>query len=77
MGCGCPSRVAKMTDAHAIFFDRKDETLSFRTSKEIKQLLRAAAEKEHRSQASMLEVLILEYAKQHGIQSVENDIPQK
>ena len=55
----------------------KDETLSFRTSKEIKQLLRAAAEKEHRSQASMLEVLILEYAKQRGIQSVENDIPQK
>ena len=55
----------------------KDETLSFRTSKEIKQLLRAAAEKEHRSQASMLEVSILEYAKQHGIQSVENDIPQK
>lgn len=55
----------------------KDETLSFRTSKEIKQLLKAAAEKEHRSQASMLEVLILEYAKQHGIQSAENDIPQK
>lgn len=55
----------------------KDETLSFRTSKEIKQLLKAAAEKEHRSQASMLEVLILEYAKQHGIQLAENDMPQK
>lgn len=30
-------------------------------------LLRAAAEKEHRSQASMLEVLILDYAKLHGL----------
>lgn len=55
----------------------KDETLSFRTSKEIKQLLKAAAEKEHRSQASMLEVLILEYAKQHGIQLAENELPKK
>lgn len=55
----------------------KDETLSFRTSKEIKHLLKAAAEKEHRSQASMLEVLILEYAKQNGIRSAEKDIPRK
>ncbi|ELJ8607865.1 hypothetical protein GJ26_10590 [Vibrio cholerae] len=45
----------------------KEETLSIRTSKEIKMLLRAAAEKEHRSQASMLEVLILDYAKLHGL----------
>lgn len=47
----------------------KDESLSFRTSKEIKQLLIAAAEKEHRSQASMIEFMILEYAKRNGIQS--------
>lgn len=45
----------------------KEATLSIRTSKEIKMLLRAAAEKEHRSQASMLEVLILDYAKLHGL----------
>lgn len=45
----------------------KEETLSIRTSREIKMLLRAAAEKEHRSQASMLEVLILNYAKLHGL----------
>lgn len=41
----------------------KDETLSIRTSAEVKQLLRLAAEREHRSVASMMEVLILEYAK--------------
>ncbi|MFO4755404.1 hypothetical protein V5H08_17345 [Vibrio cholerae] len=51
----------------------KEETLSIRTSKEIKILLKAAAEKEHRSQASMLEVLILDYAKLHGL--VLGDIP--
>lgn len=46
----------------------KDETLSIRTSSEVKQLLKAAAEREHRSVASMLEVLILTYAKQHNLQ---------
>lgn len=45
----------------------KDETMSIRTSAEIKYLLRAAAEREHRSIASMVEVLILAYAEQHGI----------
>ncbi|MBW5416220.1 MULTISPECIES: hypothetical protein [Pseudomonas] len=44
----------------------KDETLSIRTSSDIKQLLRMAAEKEHRSIASMVEVLILNYAQKHG-----------
>lgn len=52
----------------------KDETLSFRTSKEIKQLLKAAADKEHRSQASMIEVLILDYAKQHRLHPTERNI---
>lgn len=45
----------------------KDETLSIRTSAEIKQLVRIAAEREHRSIASMIEVLVLSYAKQHGL----------
>lgn len=49
----------------------KDETLSIRTSSEVKQLLKAAAEREHRSVASMLEVLILTYAKQHNLQPPE------
>lgn len=47
----------------------KDETLSIRTSADIKQLLRMAAEKEHRSIASMLEVLILNYAKEHDLKA--------
>ena len=41
----------------------KDETLSIRTSAGIKQLLRSAAERERRSVASMIEVLVLEYAR--------------
>ena len=45
----------------------KDETLSIRTSVEIKQLVRQAAEREHRSIASMIEVLVLAYAQQHGL----------
>jgi len=45
----------------------KDETLSIRTSAEIKQLLRLAAERERRSVASMIEILVLEYARQHGL----------
>ena len=53
----------------------KDETLSIRTSADIKQLLRMAAEKEHRSIASMMEVLILNYAQQHGLR-IEQDLNQ-
>lgn len=45
----------------------KDETLSIRTSTEIKQLLRLAAERERRSVTSMIEILILEYAKTHEL----------
>lgn len=47
----------------------KDETLSIRTSADIKQLLRMAAEKERRSIASMMEVLILNYAQEHGLKA--------
>lgn len=46
----------------------KDETLSLRTSSEVKQLLRLAAEREHRSVASMVEVLVLTYAREHDLQ---------
>lgn len=53
----------------------KDETVSIRTSKGIKSLLKAAAEREHRSIASMVEVLILEYAHQHGLEADENELP--
>lgn len=46
----------------------KDETLSIRTSAHIKQLLKLAAEREHRSVASMIEVLVLDYAQVHGLE---------
>ena len=49
----------------------KDETLSIRTSADIKHLLRMAAEKERRSIASMVEVLILNYAQEHGLKADE------
>lgn len=45
----------------------KDETLSIRTSAEIKKLLRMAAERERRSVASMIEILVLEYARAHDL----------
>lgn len=45
----------------------KDETISIRTSAEIKQLLRMAADRERRSAASMIEVLVLEYARAHEL----------
>lgn len=47
----------------------KVETLSIRTSTDIKELLRIAAEKEHRSISSMMEVLILSYAQKHGLKA--------
>jgi uncharacterized protein (DUF1778 family) len=45
----------------------KDETLSIRTSPDIKQLLRMAAERERRSVASMIEILVLGYAREHDL----------
>jgi len=42
-------------------------TLSIRTSAEIKQLLRLAADRERRSVASMIEILVLEYARTHDL----------
>jgi uncharacterized protein (DUF1778 family) len=47
----------------------KDETLSIRTSADIKQLLKLAAAREHRSVASMVEVLVLAYARAHGLEA--------
>jgi hypothetical protein len=45
----------------------KNETLPIRTSAEVKLLLRLAAEREHRSISSMLEVLIREHASKLGL----------
>jgi len=51
----------------------KAETLSIRTSAEIKQLLRMAAEHERRSIASMIEILVVEYARSHGLKAEWNE----
>ena len=48
----------------------KDEVLSIRTTAEVKDLLQQAAEREHRSLASMVEVLVYGYAKLHDIRAV-------
>ena len=50
----------------------KDETITIRTTHEVKELLRLAAQKEHRSIASMLEVLILSHAEKTEL---SNDKP--
>ena len=47
----------------------KPETLSIRTTAEIKDLIRQAADREHRSVASMLEVLVMAHADQLGIKA--------
>jgi hypothetical protein len=45
----------------------KNDVLTIRTTAEVKALLKLAAEREHRSAASMVEVLVLDYAKTHGL----------
>ena len=45
----------------------KNEVLTIRTTAEVKALLKLAAEREHRSAASMVEVLVLDYARSHGL----------
>lgn len=48
---------------------QKNETLTIRTTAEIKDLLRQAADREHRSLASMVEVLVRDYAKKTKLNS--------
>lgn len=57
----------------------KNETLSIRTSADVKLLLRLAAEREHRSISSMLEVLIREHARKLGltVKDTAGLVPQK
>ena len=45
----------------------KNEVLTIRTTAEVKALLKLAAERERRSAASMVEVLVLDYAQAHGL----------
>lgn len=47
----------------------KTVSVSFRVSPEFKALLEAAALRERRSQTNMLETLLLDHCKKHGIQA--------
>jgi len=54
----------------------KTATLTFRTATELKEALRKAAAREHRSIANMVEVLIRHHCKQHEIEifDLEEDL---
>jgi len=45
----------------------KNVVVTIRTTDEIKSLLQLAAERERRSATSMVEMLVLDYARKHGI----------
>lgn len=45
----------------------KTATLTFRIDPAIKEVLRAAAEQEHRSLANMVEVMIRDYGRSSGV----------
>jgi len=47
---------------------------SFRLDTAIVAALKAAAEKEHRSQANMLEVMVREYCSNHGIAILKQNV---
>ncbi len=47
----------------------KTEVLTIRTTEAIKALLKAAADREHRSLTSMLEVLVMDHAERTGVPS--------
>ena len=51
----------------------KNEVLTIRTTAEVKALLKLAAERERRSAASMIEVLVLDYCGRNGIEMAEAD----
>ena len=53
----------------------KNKVLTIRTTAEVKALLNLAAERERRSAASMVEVLVLDYARSHGLAVPDSDRP--
>ena len=55
----------------------KNEVLTIRTTAEVKALLKLAAERERRSAASMVEVLVLDYVEAHGLTIHEHDRPSR
>lgn len=51
----------------------KTATLTFRIEPELKEALRSAAAREHRSIANMVEILIRDYCERNGISIPEQD----
>lgn len=49
--------------------DRKTETLNLRVSPELKELVRLAAERDHRTIANFIEVLVRGHCERFGIAS--------
>jgi len=52
----------------------KTSTLTFRIEPPLKEALRAAADREHRSVANMIEVLIRDYCSRNGIRIPEQQV---
>lgn len=55
--------------------ERKTEVVNLRMSPRVKDLLRLAATQERRTLSNMLEVLIEDFCKHHGIQSTRAPVP--
>ena len=53
----------------------KTTTVTFRMNPSVKEMLRVAADKERRSVANMIEVMVVEYANKRGIE--ENNVTRK
>ncbi|MES9971416.1 MAG: ribbon-helix-helix protein, CopG family [Candidatus Thiodiazotropha sp.] len=52
--------------------ETKSTTLTVRVHPEVKEGLRSVAEKEHRSLANMIEVMIRDYCRRNGVNIVED-----
>lgn len=48
--------------------ERKTETLNLRVSPDLKELIRQAADREHRTLANFIEVLVRKHCDEQGIQ---------
>lgn len=61
--------------------EQKTETLNLRVSPKLKAALQAAARREHRSMANMVEHLVLGYCEEHGLAPARGtesaDVPQQ
>ena len=55
----------------------KTATLTLRVDPQVKELLTTAADADRRSLSNMLEVIVLEYCKQHGITADERQLAAK